>query len=66
MNSGSDGIIVGLPESPVLNLSLKNVHLEGHTGMRIAYAKVAFDNVSFQAAQGAKLTVLPSATVTGH
>ena len=66
VNSGSDGIIVGLPESPVLNLSLKNVHLEGHTGMRIAYAKVAFDNVSFQAAQGAKLTVLPSATVTGH
>jgi polygalacturonase len=63
--SGSDGVIVGLPESPVLNLSLKNVHLEGHTGMRIAYAKVAFDDVTMKATEGEGLTVSPSATVTG-
>jgi polygalacturonase len=63
--SGSDGVIVGLPESPVVGLTLKNVHLEGKTGMRIAYAQVKFEDVSMRAADGPGLTVAPSATVTG-
>jgi hypothetical protein len=36
VGSGSAGTIVGLPESPVVGLTLKNVHLEGQTGMKIA------------------------------
>ncbi|MGH7225856.1 MAG: glycoside hydrolase family 28 protein, partial [Gemmataceae bacterium] len=35
-NSGDDGSIVGLPESPVLDLTMKNVHISGKTGMIIA------------------------------
>ena len=63
--SGSDGIIVGLPESPVADITLKNVHLEGKTGMKIAYAKVKFDDVTFKADTGEGLVVAPTATVTG-
>jgi polygalacturonase len=63
--SGSDGVIIGLPESPVTDLTLTNVHIEGRTGMKIAYANVKFNDVTFQAEQGEGLTVAPTATVTG-
>jgi polygalacturonase len=63
--SGSDGVIIGLPESPVTGLTLKNVHVEGKTGMKIAYAQVAFEGVTFKAEQGQGLTVARTATVTG-
>jgi polygalacturonase len=63
--SGSDGVIVGLPESPVKDLTLKNVHIEGKTGMRIAFANVKFDDVSFKAETGDTLQVATSATVVG-
>jgi polygalacturonase len=63
--SGSAGTIVGLPESPVEGLSLKNVDLQGKTGLKIAYAKVAFDHVTVKADEGESLIVAPTATVTG-
>lgn len=65
-NSGSDGIIVGLPESPVTDLTLKNVHLSGKTGMSIAYATVKMDDVTFKADQGDNLKVAPTAKVIGY
>ena len=62
--SGTAATIVGLPESPVLGLTLKNVHLEGKTGMSIAYAKVTMDNVTVKADTGEAIKVAPTATVT--
>ena len=65
VNSGSAGQIVGLPESPVTDLVLKNVHLEGATGLKIAYAKLKFDDVTVKAETGEGITVAKTATVTG-
>lgn len=64
-NSGSAGYIVGLPESPVFDMTLKNVHLAGKTGLAVAYAKVKFDNVSVKPDAGDAIKVAPTATVTG-
>jgi polygalacturonase len=63
-NGGNDGSIVGLPESLVLNLTLKNVHLSGKTGLLIAYAKVTTDGLTVTAATGDALQIAPTATVT--
>jgi len=59
------GVIVGLPEAPVKDISLRNVDLQGQTGLRIAYANVTFAGVTVKAAQGEGITVAPSAKVTG-
>jgi polygalacturonase len=64
-NSGSAGYIVGLPESPVFDMKLKNVHLDGKTGLAIAYAKVGFDDVTVKADTGVAIKVAKTATVTG-
>jgi polygalacturonase len=61
------GVIVGLPESPVTGLTLKNVHIEAKTGMVIGYANVKFDDVTvtpdegdaFKVGSGAKVEGLP-------
>ena len=63
-NSGNSGSIVGLPESPVLNLTLKNVHISGKTGMLIAYAKVTTDDLTVKADTGDALQIASTATVT--
>jgi polygalacturonase len=63
-NSGSAGYIVGLPESPVLDLIMKNVHLEGKTGLSIAYATVTLDDVSVKPDTGEAITIAPTAHVT--
>ena len=66
IGSGTDGQIVGLPESPVLNLTMKNVHLSGDKGMSIAYATVTMDEVTVKAGQGQAMKIAPTATVTGY
>ena len=63
-NSGSAGYIVGLPESPVLDMTMKNVHLAAKTGFKVAYAKVVMDNVTVKADTGDGIKVAPTATVT--
>jgi len=62
-NSGSAGTIVGLPESPVLGLSMKNVNLAGKTGMSIAYATVLMDGVNVTAETGESIMIAPTANV---
>jgi polygalacturonase len=62
--SGSAGTIVGLPESPVVGLRMKNVHLEGKTGLAIAYADVVLDGVTVKADTGEAIKVAPTAKVT--
>ena len=62
--SGSAGTIVGLPESPVLGLTMKNVHIAAKTGMAIAYATVAMDDVVVTPATGEAMKIAPTAKVT--
>jgi polygalacturonase len=62
--SNSAGTIVGLPESPVLGLTLKNVHLAAKTGLAIAYATVVLDDVTVKADTGEAIKIAPTAKVT--
>jgi polygalacturonase len=58
------GTIVGLPESPVLGLTLKNVHLAAKTGMSISYATVVMDDVTVKPETGEPMKIAPTAKVT--
>src|SRR6202008_3318064 len=49
--SKTAGVIVGLPEAPVKNITLRNVHIEAESGMRIAYADVTVDGLVVNATQ---------------
>jgi polygalacturonase len=62
--SGSAGTIVGLPESPVLGLTMKNVHIAAKTGMSIAYATVAMDDVVVTPETGDAMKIAATAKVT--
>jgi polygalacturonase len=64
---GSDvaAVIYGLPESPIKNLSLKNVRLGATKGLIVSDAQnVSFDGVKVTAAQGKAIDIRPSAKVT--
>lgn len=65
-DSGSDGLIVGLPESPVTDLTMTNVHLSGKTGMSIAYANVTMHDVTVKAETGEPMKIAPTAKVVGY
>jgi len=57
-------VIYGLPESPVKNLTMKNVHLSADKGMTISDAQgVILDGVTVRAAEGKNFDIRPSATV---
>jgi polygalacturonase len=62
--SNSAGTIVGLPESPVVGLTLKNVHLAAKTGLAIAYATVVLQDVTVKADTGEAIKIAPTAKVT--
>jgi len=64
VGSQTAGVIVGLPESPVLDITLKNVDLQAKTGMKIAYATVTLDHVTVKADTGEAITISPTAHVT--
>ncbi len=58
------GVVIGLPESPVKNLVMKNVEIEAKKGLQIAYAVVTASNVKVTASVGEGITVTPTAQVT--
>jgi polygalacturonase len=64
---GSDvaAVIVGLPESPVVGLTLKNVHIAAKTGMTIGYAQIRFDSVTVTPDSGAAFKIGAGAKVDG-
>jgi hypothetical protein len=62
--SNSAGTIVGLPESLVQGLTLKDVHIAAKTGLAIAYATVKMDDVSVKAETGDGFKVAATAEVT--
>jgi polygalacturonase len=48
------GAIVGLPESPVTDIILKNVNLQAKKGMQIGYADVTADGLTITTPDGVK------------
>jgi polygalacturonase len=59
------GVIVGLPESPVDHLVLKNVHIAAKTGMVIGYADAVFEDVTVTPEQGEAFKTGAGANVKG-
>ncbi len=58
-------VIVGLPEAPVKDLTLKNVSIEAEKGVTFAYAEVKASGLAVKAAQGESYTFGPGAKVEG-
>lgn len=58
------GAIVGLPESPVKNVVLRNVKISAQKGMTIGYADVSGEGVVVTAAEGQAIAKLAGADVT--
>jgi polygalacturonase len=57
------GVIVGLPESPVKDVTLNHVSISAGRGMTIAFADVRGSRVSIQAETGPPITRGPAASV---
>jgi polygalacturonase len=66
IGSTSAGAIVGLPEAPIANVILRNVHLSAQRGLTIAYATVSGSDVKIEAAEGQPITEQAGAKVTLH
>ncbi len=66
VNSVNLGAIVGLPESPVRNVVLRNVHLSGKHGMTIGYAQVTGTKVSISASEGQGIIKSSGAEISLH
>jgi polygalacturonase len=64
VNSPWAGVIVGLPESPVKDIALKNVDIQATKGLQIAYATVTASNLKVTATDGQSITVAPTAKLT--
>lgn len=62
--SQTAGVIVGLPESPVKNVVLKNIKISAETGMSIGYADVTGEGVVITPAKGEAITKMAGANVT--
>jgi len=58
------GAIVGLPESPVTDVVLRNVKISAQKGLTIGYADVTGEGVVVQAAEGEPITKLAGANVS--
>jgi polygalacturonase len=61
---GVAAVIVGLPESPVKNVVLKDVKINAETGMSIGYADVIGEGLVVTAAKGEAITKMAGANVT--
>ncbi len=57
------GVIVGLPESPVMDIELKNVDIQAKKGLQIGYATVKMENVVVKADDGKGIVMGPKGTV---
>ena len=62
----SAGAIAGLPEAPIRNVILKNVHIQAQRGLAISNADVSGENVSVQAADGAGIIKAAGGNVSLH
>jgi polygalacturonase len=60
----SAGAIAGLPEAPVRNVILRNVHIQAQHGLAISNADVSGENVSVQAADGSGIIKAGGGNIT--
>ncbi len=65
VNCTYGGIIIGLPETPLTNIQLKNVSISANTGLRIRNAALSLDSVSVKAASGSSYIVEINGILTG-
>ena len=56
------GYIVGLPESPIKGVTLKNVSISAKKHMIVMYAQVTGSNISVSSEDGEKTAVASNAT----
>jgi hypothetical protein len=56
---------MGLPESPVKNLILKNVSIAAAAGMTVQYAQITEENVVITPASGEAVVRGPGVTING-
>lgn len=54
--------IAGLPEAPIMNLRLENVHIEAAKGAAISYAQVVASGLHIQAQNGPPVSTGPGVT----
>jgi hypothetical protein len=64
VDSAWAGVVIGLPESPVKNVVMRNVDIQAKKGMSIAYATLDVTNLKVTAADGDNISVAPNAKVT--
>jgi polygalacturonase len=57
--------IVGLPESPVKNVVLKNVKISAETGMTVGYADVTLEGLDIKVSKGEAVTKMAGAELKG-
>jgi polygalacturonase len=62
-DAGTAGAIVGLPESAVKDVVLKNVQIKAKTGLTVGYASVTGRQVSIEAAKGGPIMKMAGANV---
>ena len=62
--SANAGVVLGLPEAQIVNVTMKNVSIEAKKGFLIANAHVTGENVVIKPESGEAIHVDPSATVT--
>lgn len=60
----SAGAIAGLPEAPIRNVVLRNVHIEAQHGLSISNADVTGDKVSVQASDGSGILKAEGGNIT--
>jgi len=60
----SAGAIAGLPEAPILGVTLRNVSIEAPQGLTVGYASVTTDHLEIKAASGEAIMKLPQAVLT--
>ena len=58
INSPWAGVIVGLPESPVVDIELKNVNIQATKGFQIGYANVKQQGFVVSTTDGSKPVTL--------
>lgn len=59
------GTVMGLPESPIKNLMLKNINISAATGMTIQNAQITEDHVVVTPAAGGAVIRGPGVTING-
>jgi hypothetical protein len=58
-------VVMGLPESPIKNLVLKNINISAATGMTIQYAQITQDRIVITPMTGDAVNRGPGVTING-